>query len=659
MANARSILKMFDGVAESLEGVTNTMQGVLNSYSDAIKKIDSATNAQNKLNNSVDQSGNKIVNMIKKINFTELANSLKTAMAFSDEYVNVFVNLDHINDKLQTTKQLQDKVFASAQRSRGGYLDVAESIGKMGQTASGAFKSNDELIAFHELMQKSFKINGIEPADQQGAMGKVTSVMASGNLGGSDFADMSEYAPEVVTAISNYTGKGKSELMALASSGALSADILKNSMFAASDEINGKFAQIPTTFGEHFTNLKNRAVRSLDPLITGISNLLNSGPVTAFINAVGVGLDQIGVLFNGIVNGAIWFGQVMQANWPIIGGLLAAALVILSGMAIKFAIMAYQQIPALVAKLYLMIAPILTQAAAWMVANMPLLIIATVIGLLVMAMIHFGISVEQVVGFVTGLFFALYANLYNVVAGIYNFIATFVEFFKNAFNDPVYAVNKLFYDLAINFGGYLYNMLRGVEDFVGGLVKTFSALGLDLGIDDSIIHKLSDGLQSKLDKLKKPVSNKDVISIDRMEYKDTVQSFNQGKVIGEQFAGDAMDKLKSGVNNLFNSKDKDLEGKPEAFDPNTFNTSNPSIPNVGKVDKVGAIEQTVDISNEDLKMMRELAEMKSIQNFVTLTPTVQVTTGPVTNNADINTIVSQIERVLEEEISSSAAGVYA
>lgn len=446
------------------------------------------------------------------------------------------------------------------------------------------------------------------------------------------------------------------------------------------------------TFGENFTNLKNRAIHSLGPLITGISSLLNSEPVSAFINTVGAGLDQLGVLFNGIVNGAIWFGQVIQANWPIIAGLLAATLVVLTGMGINFAIMAYQQIPALITKLWLMVTPILTQAAAWMVANMPLLIIAGVIGLLVMAMISFGISVEQVVGFVTGVFFALYAFVYNIVASLYNTFVSFAEFLVNLFIDPIYAVKKLIYDLAMTFGGYMYNMIRSAEDFAGGFMKIILSgingvlkgfnwlvekvngiFGTDFKtaelFDENNIHAVSDSVKSMLDQIEKPVSNKDVVSFQHMEYKNIADSFTQGNELGIEGTQNAMDKVQNGLNSLMTAPDSTFNANPAPYNPdsnksNVFDSSSsspaiPSISNVGKVDKVGSVEDTVDISSEDLKMMRELAEMKSIQNFVTLTPTVQVTTGPVTNNADINTIVSQIERVLEEEISSSAAGVYA
>lgn len=78
----------------------------------------------------------------------------------------------------------------------------------------------------------------------------------------------------------------------------------------------------------------------------------------------------------------------------------------------------------------------------------------------------------------------------------------------------------------------------------------------------------------------------------------------------------------------------------------------------GRLDEVGKINDTVDISSEDIKMMRELAEMKNIQNFVTLQPSVNVQTGDIRNGMDVGSMVQAITTMLQDEISSSAEGVY-
>ncbi|RXM58385.1 hypothetical protein DP133_04140, partial [Clostridium tetani] len=71
------------------------------------------------------------------------------------------------------------------------------------------------------------------------------------------------------------------------------------------------------------------------------------------------------------------------------------------------------------------------------------------------------------------------------------------------------------------------------------------------------------------------------------------------------------------------------------------------------------IDDKIDISNEHLEMLRDLAEQESIQNFTTLSPTVQITTGDIKEEADINKIIDKIESYMENELVNSAEGVYA
>jgi len=619
---------------QTLNQTHNTFQTIVYVQNEAAKaeekltdSIEKTAEAQENLNNSVEKSGSKISNFLKKFNTETVIDKLKSAKSFTEDYMDTFSRLDSINDNLQTTKQLQDKVFASAQRSGGSYMEIANNIGKMGQAALSAFKSNDELIAFHELMQKSFRVGGVQPENQQAVTDQITSIMSSGTMGKSDFSTLLDTAPQIIDSLSNYTGKSKSELMDLAASGAITADVLKNSMFAASGEIEDKFSQMPMTVGDSFNILKNSALSYLDPVITKMNDFFNSDA-----------------------------GQ-------------------------------------LIAQLWAMVAPIAAQAIAWMVANWPITLIILAVTALVGALMYFGVSAEQIVGFVTGVFFALYAYIYNTVALLYNLFASFVEFLANLFIDPIFAVKKLIYDLAMTFGGYMYNMLRSAEDFAGGFMKVIleSINGALKGFnwlvegvnnifgtkfstatlfDVDNMHAISDSFKGLMDTVKEPVSDKDLFKVKRMEYKQISESFAEGNTLGAGFTS----KFKSQFDNFGK---KGMQFTPEPYGSNGLtnplggtNLTNPSggfatgatnsnsIPNVGRVDKVGQIENSVDISSEDLKMMRELAEMKSIQNFVSLTPTVQVTTGPVNNGADIDTIVARIEQTLEEEIAASAAGVY-
>ncbi|HEY4390458.1 MAG TPA: hypothetical protein VGN02_03845, partial [Paenibacillus sp.] len=329
-------------------------------------------------------------------------------------------------------------------------------------------------------------------------------------------------------------------------------------------------------------------------------------------------------------------------------------------------------------------------AAAWMMANWPILLIAAIIGILVAAMIHFGVSAQDVIGLVVGAFFALYAIVYNIIVGIINAVVQFAESTVNLFFEAIYSVKKLVYDLAMFFIEHFYNMLRSVEEFAGGFMTTIlSAIngalkgfnwlvdkvndifGTDFKraelFDEKNIHALSDKVNSIRDLMEEPVKTE--VDFGHIAYKDVGDYFDKGNNVGINGTRKAMDGLGSFKNSLTDKFKNPTGGLDIAANPynaaanqnsgsGSMISGSNSIPNVGRVDKVGQIENSVDISSEDLKMMRELAEMKSIQNFVSLTPTVQVTTGPVNNGADIDTIVARIEQTLEEEIAASAAGVY-
>jgi hypothetical protein len=148
----------------------------------------------------------------------------------------------------------------------------------------------------------------------------------------------------------------------------------------------------------------------------------------------------------------------------------------------------------------------------------------------------------------------------------------------------------------------------------------------------------------------------DVVQLMRFQQMDYREAFSIGQRMGRsfgQFAANGIQNVVKKVGGLF-----DMQNINKLADSMSFPLDLDSVGKIGKVGEVGRINDTVDISNEDLKIMRELAEMKSIQNFVTLTPTVNVTTGDIRNDTDINTIIRRIEDMLEREIASSAQGVF-
>lgn len=605
---------------------------------------------QSRLNDRIREGGNSSRGLLSNLKgiaaaYLSIA-AARIAMRASDDYISSQARINLVNDGKQSPEELQASIFAAAKRARGDYTTMAGSVGKMGLLAGDSFGSNQELIAFTELMQKSFKVSGASTQESQAGMYQLTQAMAAGKLQGDEFRSIMENAPMLADAIAKFTGKTKGDLKDMSAEGTITANIIKGALFSAGDDINKKFQTMPKTFGDVFTNLKNQALQSFGPVIERVSKLLNSpGGEVLFIN-IAKGISFAAYAVSGFITALTWMINMIQTGWPIIAGVLASLGVVL-------ALMVIPKLWAMIPPLWAAIPPLFAQAAAWLAINWPILLIATAIGLLVFILLQCGVTADQVVGAIVGYFMMLVGTIWNQVALIWNIFASFAEFLINLFIDPVYSAKKLFYDLATTFGSYMLNMIRSSEDFAGSFMKTIlrginkslegfnwltkkvnDIFGTDFKeaklFDETNIHAVSDSMKKVMDMLDKPVSEKSVVSIARMDQKNLKNEFDYGYNAG------------AGLVNKLESFGKFPDMNMDA------NTT------IGKVNEIGKINDTVDISNEDLKVMRDLAEMKSIQNFITLTPTVQVT-GDIHNHeaSDVEDMVGQIVEALKVEVCSS------
>jgi hypothetical protein len=363
-------------------------------------------------------------------------------------------------------------------------------------------------------------------------------------------------------------------------------------------------------------------LEAFGPLISMITEAFDSGKFTPFFTLFGKGLYVIVTLVSWLAEGFMGILGFLANNLPLITGLIIGGLVVAL----------WNVLP----PLFAMIPPILAQAGAWFMANLPILLIIGLIALLLTVLVKLGVSTGQIVGVITSLIYGVFAVVRWVVGTVWNLLISLAEFVANLFVDPIYAVQKLFFDLAKTIA----DIFQGVLSFIFGAVN--------LGI--KAINKLGGSLElistpdigGWLDDNFKPESNKNVFdfSSSKMDVGDIGESFNNGFNKGE--------KLMDGLSSMKNPFKLDSK----------YGDAIPPIDNIKKVDEVGSINDTVEVSGEDLATMRELAEMKNIQNFVQMTPSVNVQTGDIRQESDINSIVARIEQVLTEQIVSSAQGVY-
>lgn len=419
-------------------------------------------------------------------------------------------------------------------------------------------------------------------------------------------------------------------------------------------------AFIQVAWKSKLADIGQGALQALSPFLDKFTEAWKGNAFEPFFNMLKMAFEFVGMVIESVSTRLLGFITLLTTNWEKVKGVIFG---VLTGLAV---VVAGVLIPAL----WAMLAPIFMAAFGFIVANLPLILMAVLIGFLVTKLLSFGVTAETIIGFVAGTFMMLFGFLINIIMVIWNLFASFAEFFINLFNDPVYAVQKLFYDLAMTFGGMILSMLQGAESFAGGFMSTIldginkvlkgfnwlsskikNMTGVDLGeaelFNTQNVHAVSDKFKEQLDQASPPVPNKNVVTIPRANYLDLGNEFKYGSDKGSSLTNKVTNALKNPPNwqnNPFNSGKKDDAGN--------------NLPDIGNVDRVGQIDDTVDVESEDIKVMRDLAEIQSIQNFVSLTPTVQVTTGDIHNPTDAEEIIRRIEEVMVREVTNSAQGVY-
>lgn len=632
-----------------------------------------------------------------------IARGVGSVLNYSDELTLTKARIDLINDGQRTTAELQEDIYRAAQRSRGSYQDMAKSVAKLGMLAGDAFKNNDEMVAFTELMNKSFTVSGASESEKSAAMYQLTQAMSSGMLQGDELRSIRENAPMFYQAIAEYTGKSTAELKEMGANGEITADIMKNALFSAGDDIEAKMEQMPKTFGNAMTSIQNSAAYYLQPVADRISEMLNSD---TFQNSVNVILQII----QGLANGAIWvfdaIGNAIQFfkdNMWITIPVVTALAVVLTGLLV----------PALAS----MIGKVLLSIATWAIAHWQLLLVAAVIGIVVGAITTMNpvlLTLAGIIGILVlayaawqvaqwAINTAMYACpivwiivlVIALVAAIYLFIdwiakATgiassglgmiaggvnvVIQFFKNLglmVANIALAIGNAIGALASNMMTAFGNAIKSIQAWFWGLLET--GTNVILGIVE-MLNKLpfvdidTKGLTSAA---KKYADKKAEAEDSKEEYKNIADEFNKGmstfEAFGDGWVSDAFNDGKAWGDNaaasiadavgsfdpsaMLDSIMPDMDQSQQdmgGYDYSSMIDPNGNLPVSIEADKTS---NEVDISDEDLKLLKDIATKDYMLNYKHITPNVNIQFGDVKETADINAIKDELDRMMQEELS--------
>lgn len=406
---------------------------------------------------------------------------LRGLVNLSDTMASTTARLNSMNDGLQTTAELNNMIFQSAQRSRGAYQATADMVAKLGTLAGDAFGSSAEVGAFAEQINKQMVLSGASTMGAQAVMLQLTQAMSSGVLRGEELNSILEQAPTIAQAIADYLGVTTGEMRELASEGRVTAEVVKAAMFSAAEETNAKFEQMPMTWGQVWTSFQNIALKALQPVLNGVNWMANH---------IDDALD--------------WVSEHADGVAAVLAGLGAVALVVGAQMA----------------------ASALMSAASWAVANWPILMVGAAVSMLIYMALKAGATFEQVGGVIGGVFGTIYASVMNkAIIPLQRAFAAFVNFIGNVFNDPVTSIKVLFYDMFLFVLEGIGNLAHGIED----LLNKIPGVSLDLTSKiDSLTNSVRAARQNAID------SGNYTEYVKAWDYVDYADAWNQGSKIGAQ-----------------------------------------------------------------------------------------------------------------------------
>lgn len=637
---------------------------------------------QGRFNREIEEGTNEANELMQTIKGAVAAyatiQTLSAALNLSDQLTSTTARLNLMNDGLQTTQDLQNMIYLSAERARGSYQATADAVSKLGLMAGDAFSSSEEIIAFMEQVNKQFTIAGTEAAGIDAAMLQLTQAMGSGVLRGEEYNSILEQAPNIIQAIADYMEVPKGQLKDMAAEGLITADIVKAAMFAAADDTNAKFEQMPKTFSQIWTSFQNTALMAFQPVLQRMNEIANSEAFQEFVNNAIEGLSVVAGVALEIFDLLVGVAGAVADNWswlsPIIYG-VAAALAVYYGW--QLAVNAISAITkgihiamAIAQMIHAAATGALTAATAAEIAAQnglnaalyacPIVwIIVLIIALIalfyaaVAAVNKFaGTSVSATgiicgafmvaLAFIGNIFVALWNLVVDVFVLIYNLVATVANFIGNVFTDPIGAVCRLFFDLADTvlgilqalasaidaiFGSNLAGSVQGWRDSLGGWVdETF-------GKGDEVMAKM----------------NADDMKLGRFEYGaawDAGYSFGEG--IDESIAN-------FDPSSLF---DTNVPGAGDYADLSNYGAG--LAGDVGDIaGNTGAIKDSMDITEEDLKYLRDIAEQEAINRFTTAEITIEQTNhNTVSGKMDLDGVVDGLTGAVNEAADIIAEGVH-
>lgn len=623
------------------------------------------------------QQANELTNTIKRAVAAYVSiQSVGKALNISDELVQTTSRLNMMNDGVQTTAELVNMVYAAAQDARGSFSQMADVVARFGNNAKDAFSSSEEVVAFADLIQKQMTIAGASTQEAANAELQLSQALGSGVLRGDELNSIFEQAPNLIQNIADYLDVPIGKIREMAADGELSADVVKAAIFSAADDINSKFNEMPMTWGQMWQSMQNTALIAFQPVLQRLNDLANSEAFQTFIQGAIEAMATLANILLNVFDLAVSIGTFIGDNWsiiaPIVYGIVAALTAYIAISAIVAAINGVMAMAEGVKAAAQMMATGATfaETAAQQGLNAALMACPlTWIIMLILALIVVIFAVCNAIAKMTGI-----ANSgFGVITGGVNVV---IQFFKNlglTVANIALGIGNAIAALASNMMTAFHNAICSVQSWFYNLLST--ALSVIEGIC-SALNKLPfvefdySGISSAADdyaaKASEAAGNKE-------DYQSISDAFNEGFTTFDAFQdGWASDAFNAGAawgdgiaDKVSNFSLSDVFGQTDIPNVGDYTSGfNDAIANSGVGDSIGNIDDntgkikdSLDVTEEDLKYLRDIAEQESINRFTTAEVTInQTNNNNVSSDTDLDGFITALDDAMGEAIDEVTNG---
>ena len=626
------------------------------------------------------QQANELTNTIKRAVAAYVSiQSVGKALNISDELVQTTSRLNMMNDGVQTTAELVNMVYAAAQDARGSFSQMTDVVARFGNNAKDAFSSSEEVVAFADLIQKQMTIAGASTQEAANAELQLSQALGSGVLRGDELNSIFEQAPNLIQNIADYLDVPIGKIREMAADGELSADVVKAAIFSAADDINSKFNEMPMTWGQMWQSMQNTALIAFQPVLQRLNDLANSEAFQTFIQGAIEAMATLANILLNVFDLAVSIGTFIGDNWsiiaPIVYGIVAALTAYIAISAIVAAINGVMAIAEGVKAAAQMMATGATfaETAAQQGLNAALMACPlTWIIMLILALIVVIFAVCNAIAKMTGIansgfgvitggvnvviqfFKNLGLTVANIALGIGNAIAALASNMMTAFHNAICSVQSWFYNL-------LSTALSVIEGICAALNKLpfveFDYSGISSAADD-YAAKASEAAGNKEDYQSiSDAFNEGFTTFDAFQDGWASDAFNAGAAWGDGIA----DKVSNfSLSDVFGQTDIPNVGDyTSGFSDAIANSGvGDGIGNID--DNTGKIKDSLDITEEDLKYLRDIAEQEAINRFTTAEINVDMSgmQNTVNSGDDIDGFMTKLTDSVNEAVDNMTEGVH-